>query len=124
MGGDDRVLPALPRPLLRVQARPRLAPPPRDPRGILPALRRHHLHGKRGGDGQPDLFIKGHVTGAGMVKEANLIDSICFYWFAYLFANLIWVFVPIPLIWKATADILTSPLQMSAVAFQMRGMGT
>ncbi|KAA0171924.1 hypothetical protein FNF27_06195 [Cafeteria roenbergensis] len=40
-----------------------------------------------------------------MVKEANLIDSICFYWFAYLFANLIWVFVPIPLIWKATADI-------------------
>lgn len=61
--------------------------------------------------GSPNLFIKGHVTGAGLVKQANLIDSICFYWFAYLFANLIWVFVPIPLIWKATADICNGEIK-------------
>merc|ERR1712146_602316 len=79
--------------------------PPGDARGILPALRRHHLHGKRGGDGQPEPLHQGPRHRRGHGKEANLIDSICFYWFAYLFANLIWVFVPIPLIWKATADI-------------------
>jgi len=56
--------------------------------------------------GSPNLFIAGHVTGLGRVTEPSAVDVACFYWFAYFFCNLIWVFVPIPLIWYATKDIM------------------
>jgi hypothetical protein len=54
----------------------------------------------------PNLFIRGRVTGSGRIPDdAPWYDVACFYWFAYFFCNLIWVFVPIPLIFKAMSEI-------------------
>lgn len=54
----------------------------------------------------PNLFIRGRITGSGRIPDdAPWFDVACFYWFAYFFCNLIWVFVPIPLIFKAMSEI-------------------
>jgi hypothetical protein len=59
--------------------------------------------------GMSNLFLPGNTTGSGKVPTDwdvwMYVDTACFYWFAYFFCNLIWVFVPIYLIYKAGAEI-------------------